>query len=199
LVRALGGDYLVIIDELYSEAAGEARRSARSLDEAGWKQLVESTARTMEAAERRGLRPVFHPHAATHVEYEDQIERLLGDVDGLELCLDVGHHAYCGGDPVRFFARHHDRVGYLHLKSVDGALRDRVEREGLSFAAAVAAGVFVEPSIGAVDFEALRDLIVDHGFAGFAIVEQDMYPVDFDRPLPIAKRTRAYLDGLGLG
>jgi hypothetical protein len=25
-----------------------------------------------------------------------------------------------------------------------------------------------------------------------------MYPVDFDRPLPIAERTYAYLSGLGL-
>jgi len=32
-------------------------------------------------AETYGLRGVFHPHTATHVEYEPQIERLLGDLD----------------------------------------------------------------------------------------------------------------------
>ena len=32
----------------------------------------------------------------------------------------------------------------------------------------------------------------------FVVVEQDMYPVDFDRPLPIAIRTRAYLQSVGL-
>jgi inosose dehydratase len=152
----------------------------------------------MEATARHGLRPVFHPHAQTHVEYEDQIERLLADVDGLELCLDVGHHAYSGGDAVEFFTRHRDRIPYLHLKSVDGELRDRVARDGLSFAEAVAAGVFVDPSRGAVDFEALRDVIVATGYDGYAIVEQDMYPAEFDRPLPIARRTHEYLSGLGL-
>jgi inosose dehydratase len=197
-LRALGGEYMIIIDELYTEEATGADRFAPTLDDAAWDQLVATTARVMEATDRHGLRPVFHPHAQTHVEYQDQIERLLADVDGLELCFDVGHHAYCGGDPVQFFARHRDRIPYLHLKSVDSELRSRVEREGLSFAAAVAAGVFVEPSRGSVDFEALRDVIVDTGYSGYAIVEQDLYPAEFDQLLPIAKRTHEYLSGLGL-
>ena len=33
---------------------------------------------------------------------------------------------------------------------------------------------------------------------GWAIVEQDMYPTPFDKPLPIAKRTRAYLREIGI-
>ena len=43
-----------------------------------------------------------------------------------------------------------------------------------------------------------RDALVEQNFAGFAIVEQDMYPTEFDRPLPIAKSTYAYLSQLGL-
>jgi inosose dehydratase len=198
-LRALGADYLVVMDELYTDEATGATRFGPTLDDSAWDQLVETTARVLEATDRRGLRPVFHPHSQTHVEYEDQIERLLADVDGLQLCLDVGHHAYSGGEPVSFFARHRDRIPYLHLKSVDGEVRDRVAREGMSFAAAVAADVFVEPALGAVDFVALRDLIVDARYDGYAIVEQDMYPADFDKPLPIAKRTYDYLSGLGLG
>ena len=32
----------------------------------------------------------------------------------------------------------------------------------------------------------------------FAIIEQDMYPVgDFSRPLPIARRTREYIESCG--
>jgi inosose dehydratase len=197
-VRSLGGEYLIIIDELYTEEAGGAARRAPTLDDAEWTKLTETTERVMEASRLHGLEPVFHPHAQTHVEYEDQIERLLEDVDGLGLCFDVGHHAYCGGDPVGFYARHHDRIPYFHLKSIDGELRKKTEREELSFADAVAAGVFVEPSLGDVDFEALRDLMVEHGYDGYAIVEQDMYPAEFDRPLPIAKRTYSYLSGLGL-
>ena len=121
LLRALGADYLVVMDELYTEEATGAARFGPTLDDAGWAQLVATTARVNEAADRLGLRPVFHPHSQTHVEHEDQIERLLADVDGIELCLDVGHHAYSGGEPVSFFARHRERIPYLHLKSVDGS------------------------------------------------------------------------------
>ncbi len=188
----------MIIDELYTdESTGDARLPT-SLDDNAWALLVDTTKRTLEVARRHGLRPVFHPHANTHVEYEAQIERLLEDIDDLELCFDFGHHAYCGGDAVPFFGRHRDRIPYLHLKSVDGDIRDRVAREGLSFSDAVAQGVFVEPSLGAVDYVALRNLIVESGYRGFAIVEQDMYPADPDKPYPIAKRTFDYLRGLGL-
>ena len=198
-VRQVGGEYLVIIDELYTDESTGDARFPPSLDHNAWAQLVDTTKRTLEVARGHGLRPVFHPHANTHVEYEAQIERLLEDIDDLELCFDFGHHAYCGGDAVPFFGSHRDRIPYLHLKSVDGDIRDRVAREGLSFSEAVAQGVFVEPSLGAVDYVALRDLIVETGYSGFAIVEQDMYPADADKPYPIAKRTFAYLQGLGLG
>ncbi len=189
----------MIIDELYTDEAGGGVRFSSSLDEAEWRRLIDTTRRVNETARRYDLVPVFHPHAQTHVEYEDQIERLLDDADDVELCLDVGHHAYCGGEPVSFFERHFDRTPYLHLKSVDADLRQRVADEGLSFSAAVAEGVFVEPALGVVDFAALRDVIVERGYSGYAIVEQDMYPAPPDAPLPIARRTHEYLTGLGLG
>jgi inosose dehydratase len=59
--------------------------------------------------------------------------------------------------------------------------------------------MFVEPSEGAVDFLAFRDVLHDINYNGFAIVEQDMYPVAFDKPLPIAKRNREYLRSIGIG
>ncbi len=59
--------------------------------------------------------------------------------------------------------------------------------------------MFVEPSAGAVDFMAFRDVLRDIDYNGYAIVEQDMYPAPFDKPLPIAKRTREYLRELGIG
>ena len=59
--------------------------------------------------------------------------------------------------------------------------------------------MFVEPALGYVDFLAFRDVLRNIGFDGWAVVEQDMYPAPFDKPLPIAKRTRAYLRDIGIG
>ena len=79
-------------------------------------------------------------------------------------------------------------------------LRTKVAAENIPFAQAVGMGMFVEPSQGAVDFIAFRDLLREIDYRGFGIVEQDMFPVPtFDKPLPIARRTRAYLRDIGMG
>ena len=194
--------YLVLIQDCYTNLfTGEQFASAR-LDEAAFARLVDTTTRIARIAKNDyGLQLIFHPHAQTYVEHEDQIEKFLAatDPDLVSIVLDTGHHSYCGGDPITFMKKHHARIPYLHLKSVDPVLRARVAVENIPFALAVGQGMFVEPSKGAVDFLAFRDVLRDVDYQGFGIVEQDMFPAPFDKPLPIAKRTRAYLREIGLG
>jgi inosose dehydratase len=59
--------------------------------------------------------------------------------------------------------------------------------------------MFCEPSQGGVDFTAFRDVLKEINYDGWGTVEQDMYPAPFDKPLPIAKRTREYLRSIGIG
>jgi inosose dehydratase len=201
-LAALGAEFLVLIDDTYtnmftSETTGPAR-----LGESAWKRLIETTHRVAGIArDQFGLTLTYHPHAETHVEYEDQIEAFLDQTDPQRvfLCFDTGHHAYRGGDPVAFMRRHHRRIPYLHLKSVDRDVQKRVEAERIPFGTAVGMDVFCEPARGAVDFLAFRDLLREIGYNGTATVEQDMYPAPFDKPLPIAKRTRQYLREIGIG
>ena len=201
-LAALDAKYLVLIDDTYTDLfTGEAIAPKR-LNENAWEQFIETTHRVADIARNRfGLQLVFHPHAETHVEYEDQIETFLEqtDPDRVSICFDTGHHAYRGGDPINFMRRHHDRIPYLHLKSIDPEIQKRVEAERIPFAEAVKMDMFVEPSKGAVDFLAFRDLLQEIDYNGYAIVEQDMYPAPFDKPLPIAKRTREYLREIGIG
>ncbi len=202
LLVNLDAKFLILIDDVYSDLfTGKQIRPAR-LDDSGWKQLIETTHRVANLAhDRFGLQTVFHPHAESHVEYEDQIEAFLEQTDParVSLCLDTGHHAYRNGDPVSFMRKHHQRIPYLHLKSVDPVIRKRVADERIPFAIAVAQDMFCEPARGAVDFAAFRDVLRAIDYRGWAIVEQDMYPAPFDKPLPIAKRTRAYLREIGIG
>ena len=202
LLTKLGAQYLVLIDGTYSDLFTGEQIEAKRLDNDNWQRLIDTTHRIAEVIDEGvGLKLVFHPHAETHVEYEDQIERFLTDTDPkrVSLCFDVGHHAYRGGDPVAFMRTHHKRIPYLHLKSVDPALQKQVEEEGIPFATAVAMDMFCEPSRGTVDFLGFRDLLIELDYDGFAMVEQDMYPASFDKPLPIAKRTRTFLQEIGLG
>ena len=201
-LAALDAKYLVLIDDTYTDLFSGEAIAPKRLDEDAWERFIKTTHRVADIArDRFGLQLVFHPHAETHVEYEDQIETFLEqtDPDRVSICFDTGHHAYRGGDPISFMRRHHDRIPYLHLKSIDPEIQKRVEAEGIPFAEAVKMDMFVEPSKGAVDFLAFRDLLQEIDYSGYAIVEQDMYPAPFDKPLPIAKRTREYLREIGIG
>src|SRR5262245_7903819 len=168
LLMELGSSYLLLIDDVYTDLFTGVLRDDPKLSAAAWNRLLETTARIADVAERHHLRPVLHPHAETHIEYEVQIERFLSEGhERLGICLDVGHHAYRGGDPIEFIRRHHRRIWYLHLKNVDWSMRQRVLHDGVPFAHAVAGGMFVEPSVGVVDFVALREVLSDVDFQGF--------------------------------
>jgi inosose dehydratase len=201
ILNGFDAKFLVLIEDCYTNLFTGEQISPARLDDASFARLIETTERVARIArDDYGMKLVFHPHAQTHVEHEDQIEALLAATDPalVSIVLDTGHHSYCGGDVVSFMRKHHARIPYLHLKSVDKALQARVAAEGIPFAKAVGMGMFVEPSKGAVDFIAFRDLLRDLDYQGFGIVEQDMFPAPFDKPLPIARRTRSYLREIGM-
>ena len=200
----LGAEYFIFIDGAYSGGVADEGSSGTAmparLDDAAFNSLIEFTVELarMIAADY-GLRPIFHPHADTHVEHEDQIERYLEATDHADvgLLLDTGHHAYTGGDPVQFMRKWGHRIEYLHLKNVEPTISAKVQRDGVPMAEATKMGVWVEPGDGIVDFDEFLKAIIEVDFSGYAVVEQDMYPVPFDKPLPIAKRTLAWLDEHG--
>jgi inosose dehydratase len=122
LLAALEAPYLILIDDVYSDLFTGKPTLPNRLERDAWRRLIDTTHRVADLArDRFNLELAFHPHAETHVEYEEQIEALLDQTDPAKvgLCLDTGHHAYRGGDPVAFFRRHHRRIPYLHIKSVD--------------------------------------------------------------------------------
>lgn len=201
LLQALGAEFCVLIESMYTDLFTGEQIAESELSEEEWATLAENSNRIgAYVADRYGLKAAFHPHAQTKIEREDQIERYLDMTDPsvVSMCLDTGHHAYCGGDPVRFMRDHHDRIPYLHIKSVNQGIRAEVAAAGIPFADAVKMGAFTEPKDGVIDFVAFRQVLVDVAFAGIGIVEQDLYPTAFDRPYPIAVSTRNYLSDIGM-
>ena len=159
LLAGLGARYLVLIDDLYTDQHTGEPVAAPALDEESWNRLIDTSHAIARLAKQNfGLRTVFHPHADSHVEYEEQIEKLLDETDPtlIGLALDTGHHAYHGSDPVAFIRKHHERLEYLHFKSVDPAMQREVARSGDPIAVTTTQGYFCEPWQGAVNFPALR-------------------------------------------
>ncbi len=202
LLVALGAGFLVFIDDIYTDRVTSKQRLPAVLDQNAWRRLIEAIHKFAGLIrERFGLQLAFHPHADSHVEYEKQVETLLAQTDpGLvSLCLDIGHFAYRGGDPIDFIRRHHQRIPYMHLKNIDPVVRQKVEAKKIPFAEAVTMNMFCEPAHGVIDYLSLRDMLREVNYKGWVVVEQDMYPAPPDKPLPIAKRTRAYLRKIGIG
>ena len=196
----LGAKHLILLPEGYTDLDGNLTASP-DLTDRQWDDLnngMSALARYIK--EKHGLELVFHSHADSHVGTQEQIIRFLEGTDPtfVNLCLDSGHVAYCGGDNLAIIERYPERIGYVHLKQVDRAIRKRVMDEKLGFGPAVRMGVMVEPPLGEPGMPALLAALASLDRELFCIVEQDMYPCDPAKPLPIGRRTREYLAGCGL-
>jgi inosose dehydratase len=169
-IAAAGGALLVIIDRPGTVRAATAGRSldAQRLEGRDWAAMVDAIHRTAAIAEDHGLRPAFHPHAGSYVEFEDEIERLLDDTD-VGLCLDTGHAEYAGIEADRALVAYGPRLAHVHLKDVRADVRDRA----LDFWSAIAAGVFCPLGAGTVDLRAVLGALDAVGYSGFATIEQD--------------------------
>ncbi|GGX86838.1 sugar phosphate isomerase/epimerase family protein [Streptomyces minutiscleroticus] len=200
LTRAMGARHLVVIPSFWRDDRTAEIVEPPELTGEQWAHLTGGMERLgREVRERYGLDIVVHPHADTHIDTEEHVERFLDATDGdlVDLCLDTGHYAYCGGDSVKLIETYGERIGYLHLKQVDPEILADVVANGVPFGPAVQRGVMCEPPKGVPALEPVLTAAQGLGVDLFAIVEQDMYPCEPDRPLPVARRTRRFLRSCG--
>jgi inosose dehydratase len=86
--------YLTVMDWGHHErdyAAGHSDRAPR-LDQAAWKAMMENIRCIARlAGEEYGVRATIHPHAGSYIEFEDELEQLVCDLDPelAGLCLDT--------------------------------------------------------------------------------------------------------------
>ncbi|MSO27013.1 MAG: inosose dehydratase [Candidatus Nanopelagicales bacterium] len=90
----------------------------RELDADEMNHLIEMLGIIDEICAEHGLQQVLHPHVQTLVESASDVQRVL-DHCGVKWCLDTGHLAIGGVDPVAFACESADRVGHVHLKDVN--------------------------------------------------------------------------------
>ncbi|MGW3662986.1 sugar phosphate isomerase/epimerase family protein [Streptomyces sp. NPDC005141] len=200
LTRDMGARHLVVIPSFWRDDRTAEIIEPPELTAEQWAHLTKGMERLgHEVKETYGLDIVVHPHADTHVDTEEHVERFLDSTDSdlVNLCLDTGHYAYCGGDSVKLIETYGERIGYLHLKQVDPAVLAAVVQDEVPFGPAVQRGVMCEPPTGVPELEPVLVAAQRLGVELFAVVEQDMYPCEPEKPLPIATRTRAFLRSCG--
>src|SRR5438105_9924246 len=172
----------------------------QGLDERGWTTLARGADRiARDVRDATGLRTVFHHHCATFVETPREIDELMSRTDPslVGLCLDTGHCAFGGGNPVTMLERWRDRVWHMHLKDCDPDVKFRAARDAWDYQESVRHGVFCELGRGSVDFRAVLGLLKSSGYDGWLVVEQDVLP-STGTPAESAARNREYLRSLGV-
>ncbi len=203
ILQALDAPRLVIIDCVSAERGATVGRSkaARRLSPPDWTAMMGRIAELATIArDDYGVGSTLHAHAGCFIEFEDEVDRAMQDLpeDLVGLCVDTGHAAYAGIDPVELIRRYAGRVRHMHLKTIDRTVHQACVSDGTDFFAAIASGIFCPLGRGMVDFPAVRDALAEIGFGGMAVVEQDVDPTGEASPLDNARESFAFLCSVGM-
>jgi inosose dehydratase len=167
LVAALDGELLVaaaVTDALWSPPV--------PLEPDGWARVADNLHTLSELVAARGLTLALHPHAGTLVETAEDISAVLaqGEVDW---CLDTGHLAIGGTDPVEFTGANAGRIVHVHLKDVDMEIAERVRSGELSLVEATRRGLFRPLGDGDASIDGVVEQLDRHGYERWLVLEQD--------------------------
>jgi inosose dehydratase len=195
--QSAGGGYLIAADSGDDRRRGEAGHvdPSGALTDEQWKSLGRGLNDLAKELAPIGVKVVFHNHVGTYVETEEETTRLLDETDPalVSWCLDCGHLAYGGGDTLRALKKYGNRVGYVHIKDVDGHVLQKSRDNGWSFAQALKSYIFAPLGEGIARVPDVIDSLRQAGYAGWLVIEQDTTP---DDPTEIATKNRLYLEPL---
>lgn len=142
------------------------------LDDDGWATLAAGVDAVAEVTAALGLTTVVHPHQGTLVERRAEVDR-LASLSEVAWCLDPGHLALGGYDPIAFVDNWGERVAHVHLKDVDLAVAARLNAGELTLMEAVQAGLFVPLGAGDGRIADLVAALDARGYDGWMVLEQD--------------------------
>jgi inosose dehydratase len=165
---AAGADLVVLAASTGSEDYGEVFEA----DEEAWRTLFGSLSAVEEVGVRHGVAVSLHQHFGTVIERDDQLRRFLEGSE-MGLCLDTGHLAIGGSDPLEIAKLAGGRINHVHLKDVDYDLAVKLASRELDFKEAAKQRAFLPLGEGDVDVERLLDVLEEAGYSGWYVLEQD--------------------------
>ncbi|MDP3961873.1 MAG: TIM barrel protein [Pseudorhodobacter sp.] len=194
--------YLTVMDwghEARNTAAGHPDRAPRLSGDAWASMIANIRAIAALARDRYGVRATIHPHADGNIEFADELARLVAEIgpETAGLCLDTGHLAYSGMDPVATLAQYWDRVDYIHFKDIDPAIFAEVMGRPIRFFDACARGVMCPIGKGSIDYKGIRALLSARGYGGYITIEQERDPRNAGGVLSDLAHSRDFLRRTG--
>lgn len=163
-------------------------------DDGQWNALVKGLDNLGRIAQEEGMRLCYHHHMGTGVMIREEVDRLMNETNAevVHLLLDTGHIYWAGGDPLDLAKSYADRIKHVHLKDIRKDVLDRCMSERMSFLDSVVEGSFTVPGDGVIDFRPILQVLSDHQFGGWLMVEAEQDPMKAP-PLEYAMKARKYL------
>jgi inosose dehydratase len=190
---AAGADVVVLAAATGSEDYGEVFEAG----ETAWRTLFDSLEAVEEICASDGVAVSLHQHYGTVIERDDQLLRFLEGSE-MGLCLDTGHLAIGGSDPVEVAKLAGSRVNHVHLKDVDRELAARLASRELDFKEAAQKRAFRPLGEGDVDVGRLLDVLEGAGYSGWYVLEQDAVvesePKEGDGPVLDVGKSLAFVE-----
>jgi inosose dehydratase len=190
---AAGVDVVV----LAASTGSEDYREVFEAGETAWRTLFDSLEAVEEICASHGVAVSLHQHYGTVIERDDQLLRFLEGSE-MGLCLDTGHLAIGGSDPVEVAKLAGSRVNHVHLKDVDRELAARLASRELDFKEAAQKRAFRPLGEGDVDVGRLLDVLEGAGYSGWYVLEQDAVvesePKEGDGPVLDVGKSLAFVE-----
>ncbi|HKJ68136.1 MAG TPA: myo-inosose-2 dehydratase [bacterium] len=163
-------------------------------DDSQWKAMTDGLQRLGEIAHQEEMRLCYHHHMGTGVQTREEVDRLMDDTDPelVHLLLDTGHIYWAGDDPLELAKAYADRIKHVHLKDIRAQVLEQCTKNRLSFLESVQEGAFTVPGDGVIDFGPIFEVLADHAYQGWLVVEAEQDPAKAD-PLEYAMKARTYL------
>lgn len=183
----LGLRHLFVIPAVLPDAPRAARPACGAeADEARLDRIVTLLTAVSQAVVAEGVLPILHPHVGTWIETAEETRYVLDHIDASLLGFgpDVGHLTWAGADPVELVEQYADRVHGMHLKDLRRTVRDASVTEGRSYQETVAAGLWIEPGRGDIDYQRIWAALGED-WDGTLVIEVDKG--DITPPLESAK------------
>jgi inosose dehydratase len=177
-----------------------ARNPASGYTDEQWAMFAKGMAVVVDRCRSRGYQPVFHNETGTFVEAPAEVGKML-EVSEIGLCMDAGHFLVGGGDPVEYVKKWGDRIDHVHIKTADLPRFQQVVDEGLPTNAIWEREVFPKLGEGALDVDAFLAALREIDYAGWLVVEQDIFPTTaerFARAAADQRANREFLKARGL-
>lgn len=191
-----------------ADAGSETRRNnigrsaddvSYGLDAASWDLFAVGVQRVVERCRERGFEPTLHPETGTYIEAAWEIDRALALTD-IGLCLETGHQLVGGGDALATVEQWGERINHVHLKDASVEIIKAIIDDHGRVEEIWRRRAFLPLGDGDVPIAAIVGAVVQTGYSGWLVVEQDILPdaADPGRAQADQVANRALLRSLGL-